>query len=165
MTQVRIRINKIIPKNISAFQQEKYERRLRKVIEEETQIIENMYMRVGRGFSEKPVFKKEVVVSKGFLGIFGKGNLIGIVSTDSKPFIYIDQGAQQTYQGVPTDDWRPRTTVRTLGIKGRSGGLKFVNKNRRGKKIEARKYSEEIKKRREKPFKNKIRNAMRPKGT
>lgn len=165
MATTKISVSPIIPKNLSAFQKEKYAKRLFKVVADETQIFENMYNQVGKGFSEKPVFKRSMSVSGGFLGVFGKGNLEGVTSTRSKPFVYIDTGFQQTYQGVPTDDWRPRTTVRTLGIKGRQGGLKFVNKQSSGKKVEGREYSKEIAKRRQKPFADKVAKAMRPKGT
>lgn len=143
----------IIPRNLSAFDKKKYARRLFKAVAEETQIFENMYNRVGKGFSDPPSFKREAKVVR--------GDLEGTTSTRSKPFVFIDTGFQQTYQGVPTDDWRPRTTVRTLGIKGRSGGLKFVNKNNPGKKVEGREYSDEIAKRRLKPFRDKIAKAMK----
>lgn len=165
MAQTTIRIRPKIPKNLSAFQKEKYAKRIFQAVADETRTFENMYNLVGKGFSERPKFIRRMNVSAGFLGIIGKGNLIGSTSTASKPFVYIDQGFQQTYQGVPTDDWRPRTTVRTLGIKGRRGGLKFVNKRKAGKKVQAREYSKEIAERRQKPFAAKIQKAMRPKGT
>jgi len=153
MATSQIIVVPIIPKDLSAFDKQKYARRLKSVVFDETGVFDTLYYRVGKGFEETPVFKREMKV----IG----GDLVGTTSTKSKPFIFIDTGFQQTYQGVPTDDWRARTTPRVLGIKGRQGGLKFVNTQKTGKKVEGREYSDEIAKRREKPFTKKVEDAMK----
>lgn len=130
---------------------EKYRRAFRRALEQEAQIMENMYMLVGKGFTDQPTFEKEIKV-----GV--RGSFSATVKTDSVPFIYIDQGTHERW-AVMSDDFRPRTTKRTLGIKGQQGKAVIRGKSamlsrgisvRPG--IEPREYSDEIAKRREKKF-------------
>lgn len=164
MASIGINIVPLIPKNMSAFQAKKYAKRIEKAVTEETVIFENLYKRVSSGMSDQTVFQRSVGMKRvGFLGLGGNA-LVGETKTSSVPFVHLDQGFKQTHLGIPTDGWRPRTTVRTLGIKGRTGELSRIVRNQ-GVKVAAREYSKEIAERRQKPFTAKIIKAMRAKGT
>jgi hypothetical protein len=137
-----------------------YEAKLRKVVREETEIVERMYKRVSDGFSPpKPKYKKTVRK----VG----GNIRGTTSTDDRRMFHLDRGTK-TRWAVMSPDFRPRTTKRTLGIRGRQG--RSVIRGRQAMTarsiaarpgIEPRQWTIEIRRRRNNPFLDKMRRAMK----
>lgn len=154
MAKIILRI--IIPKSMNILQ---YERKLRAVVKEETGIVERMYMRVSRGFSSpQPTYKKTVRLIR--------GDLRGTTSTDEKRMVYLDKGTN-TRWAVMSQDFRPRTTPRTLGIKQTRGrtvirGRKAMTARNIAPRpgIKPRHYTDEIAKRRKPWFEKKMQRAI-----
>lgn len=158
MASSAIIIQPLIPRT-RILRADKYQSAIKDALIEEAGIQERMYMRVGRGFSDPPEFKTKLL-----RGSFGVTAIE--LSTNSEPFIYIDQGTKERW-AVMSDDFRPRTTKRTLGIKGKQGQAVIRGKSammargiavRPG--IEAREYTQEIAERRQKPFAKKMQAAI-----
>lgn len=154
---VKIFIKTIKAKSMNVKQ---YGDKMEKAIRSETDIFERMYMRVSKGFSApRPKYKKT------FKRQFTR--MVGTTSTDDRRMVNLDRGTKKRW-AVMSQDFRPRTTPRTLGIKGRQG--RSVIRGRRAMTqrgisarpgIEPRRWTDEIAKRREQPFLNKMRRAMK----
>jgi hypothetical protein len=157
---VKIIMRTITPKSMNVRQ---YEDKLRKVVKEETEIVERMYMRVSRGFSAPPPKYKKTVRKQPSRG----GVIVGTTSTDDRRMVNLDRGTKKRW-AVMSQDFRPRTTPRTLGIKGRQGRSVIRGRTAMTQRgisarpgIEPRKWTDEIGKRREPMFENKMRRAMK----
>jgi hypothetical protein len=157
---VKIIMRTITPKSMNVQQ---YEDKLRAVVKEEVGIVERMYMRVSRGFSPpQPKYKKTVRKQPSRGGV-----IVGTVSTDDVRMVNLDRGTKRRW-AVMSQDFRPRTTPRTLGIKASQGRTVIRGRQAMTARgisvrpgIEPRRWTEEIAKRREEPFKNKMRRAMK----
>jgi hypothetical protein len=157
---VKIIVRTITPKSMNVRQ---YEDKLRDVVKQEVGIVERMYMRVSRGFSApQPKYKKTVRKQPARGGV-----IVGTVSTDDVRMVNLDRGTRCRW-AVMSQDFRPRTTPRTLGIKGRQG--RAVIRGRRAMTargiavrpgIQPRHWTDEIAERREQLFHNKMRKAMK----
>lgn len=157
---VKIIVRTITPKSMNIIQ---YEQKLRNVVKEEVDIMERMYKRVSSGFSPpQPKYKKTVRKQPARGGV-----IVGTVSTDDRRMYYLDVGTHRRW-AVMSDDFRPRTTPRTLGIKGKQGRTVIRGKEAMTARgisvrpgIEPRRYTDEIAERRKPLFENKMRRAMK----
>lgn len=73
------------------------------------------------------------------------------ITTDDAIFFYLDQGTRVRYATM-TEDFVPKTTVRSLKSGPGVGGLAYVDINNPRPGIKAREFMDEIVKNRQKPF-------------
>ncbi len=161
-------VKAIVPrKKIDA---KRWELALIAAVEQEGQIVKRMYQKTTRTWSApRPLFKvtskREKLGPRG-----GKGGAVStFVFTEDQKFIWVDQGTKSRDIVPRTKPYlvfkvggKPKTKPRKIGSGAGKPGDKWVTTKRvRRHKIKARNFSDEIRKRRRRPFYKKMRTAMR----
>jgi len=128
-------------------------------IDSETKEFERLFRNVSDGFDNEKVDYGRSVNRKG-------NDLVGETKTDNKVMSYLNYGTDQRW-ALMSDDWISKTTPHQLSAGG--GGGRVVLRGQRAMMehglqarpgIEAREWDKEVVKVREKPFKDKIQEAI-----
>lgn len=126
------------------------ESRLSRVLKSEIQIIHRLFNKVSDDWKpeDKPSWHTPEPQLSG-------GNLSAIIETDSIPWVFLDLGTSKRYATM-SKGYHPRTHARRFGSTGGGGEPVFVSRKRRRKGVDARLWSDEAAKRRQKPLTKKV---------
>lgn len=126
--------------------------------EKEAKIVLKMFRKIVRTWNRKPRF-----IIKGSYGNFGReiDLVIGpiVTSEAGKKFVYLDQGTSVRH-AIMSNPFVPKSRVRKIGSWRGAGGAVFVSRQVRQPGIKARKWTDEIRKRRTSPFQTKVKRAV-----
>lgn len=151
----KIRFRPVVPKRMNIRQMG---RAIERALILEGNSIESLYRNVSDGFSSSATYKKTNIRSFRATGIR--------VSTDDVRMVNLDTGTN-TRWAVMSKDFQPKTSVRRLST--RSGSGRTVIRGRKAMTargirprpgIKARKFSEEIVAQRQRPFADRVQNAI-----
>jgi len=125
----------------------------------ETKVVLKMFKKIVRTWNTKPDF-----IVKGKRIGFGKDIdlIIGpdITNKAGRKFFWVDQGTKSPRHALMSNPFVPKSRVRKIGSWRGRGGAVFVSRQIRQPGIKARKWTDEIRKRRTGPFQTKIKRAV-----
>ena len=134
---------------------------LLKELTHQADIVERMFDATTRTWSDKnkPQWKREYVGFFPGSGVSRKDGL-AIVSTDSKPFVWVEARENPGRVGF-SRDYRPKTRVRTIGSGSGAGRVTVRGARAPVSNVKARDFRFEIAERRQSPFEKAIDSAIR----
>lgn len=125
--------------------------------DKEAEIVLKMFKKITRTWNRKPRFM--VKGRRVFLGDIDLTIGPDITTKAGEKFVYLDQGTSVRH-AVMSNPFVPKSRVRKIGAWRGRGGAVFVSRQVRQPGIEARKWTDEIRKRRTPPFQTKIKWAV-----
>jgi len=144
-----IRIESVLPKSV--LREGPIRAELLREMNRQIDIIDRMYAKTYSTWTHKPVFKKKIATSANKLEVG--------TSTDNKIMLFLDDGTKERYIYprrarvlLFRTGFRPKTNVRTIGSRRGSQSGPLVGAKRVKHKIRARKWTDEIVKRRQKHY-------------
>ena len=126
--------------------------------DKEAKVVLKMFKKIVRTWNSPPGF-----FVKGSTGSFGREIDLTIGpdtnTKDGAKFAYLDQGTSIRH-AVMSNPFVPKSRVRKIGSWRGRGGAVFVSRQVRQPGIEARKWTDEIRKRRTQPFQTNVKRAV-----